>query len=66
MQATLLLKLSENYAEKTAKKFIHKGVSPVFANMNLKLKLKRHSDKEHHLFSETNTNGMAMEAKAYF
>ncbi len=66
LQATLLLNLSEKYTEKKAKKFIHKGVSPVFANMNLKLKLKRHSDKEYHLFSETNTNGMAMEAKAYF
>lgn len=66
LQATLLLNLSEKYTKKTAKKFIHKGVSPVFANMNLKLKLKKHGDKEYHLFSETETNGMAMEAKAYF
>ncbi len=66
LQATLLLNLSETNAKKKVKKFIHKGVSPVFANMNLKLKLKRHSDKEYHLFSETETNGMAMEAISYF
>ena len=51
---------------KNAKKFIHRGVSPVFANMNLKLKLKKIDDEEYHSFSETDQHGMAMEGKAYF
>ena len=42
------------------------GVSPVFANMNLKLKLKKIDDEEYHSFSETDQQGMAMEGKAYF
>ena len=66
LQATLLLHLSEENAHKTAKKFIHRGVSPVFANMNLKLKLKKIDDEEYHSFSETDQHGMAMEGKAYF
>ena len=66
LQATLLLHLSEENANKTAKKFIHRGVSPVFANMNLNLKLKKIDDEEYHSFSETDQHGMAMEGKAYF
>ena len=66
LQATLLLNLSEEKAEKSVKKFIHRGVSPVFANMNLMLKLKKVNDNEYHSFSETDLNGMAMEGKAYF
>tara|TARA_B100001027_G_scaffold68394_1_gene46626 strand:- start:221 stop:1057 length:837 start_codon:yes stop_codon:yes gene_type:complete len=66
LQATLLLNLSEKNAEKSAKKFIHRGVSPVFANMNLKLKLKKIDNNEYHSFSETDLYGMAMEGKAYF
>ena len=66
LQATLLLNLSEKNAEKSAKKFIHRGVSPVFANINLKLKLKKIDNNEYHSFSETDLHGMAMQGKAYF
>ena len=66
LQATLLLNLSEENSKKPVKKFIHRGISPVFANMNLKLKLKKINDNEYHSFSETDLNGMAMEGKAYF
>ena len=66
LQATLLLNFSEEKAGKFAKKFIHKGISPVFANMELKLKLIKVNDNEYHSFSETDQNGMAMEGIAYF
>ena len=66
LQATLLLRASEKLANKKAKKFIHKGTAPVFANENLKIKATCSNENEITSFASTDESGMTMKGSAEF
>ena len=66
LQATLLLRASEKLANKKAKKFIHKGHAPVFANEYLKIQAILLNQNEIDSFTSTKNSGLTMSGKAYF
>ena len=66
LQATFLLRTSERLADKKAKKFVHLGVAPVFANENLKIKVKQSNTKEIISFTSTKSSGVTMKGITNF
>ena len=66
LQATLLLRASERLVNKKAKKFIHKGHAPVFANEYLKIQAILLNQNEIASFTSTKSSGLTMSGKAYF
>ena len=63
LQATLLLRASERLANKKAKKFIHKGHAPVFANEYLKIQAISLNQNEIASFTSTKNSGLTMSGK---
>ena len=66
LQATFLLRISEKLAKKRVKNFTHKGLSPVFANENLKIDAILVDKKEIQSFTSTDEAGLTMYGKALF
>ena len=66
LQATFLLRISEKLVKKRAKKFVHFGVSPVFANEKLKIMAKAAENNQVISCTSTEEAGLTMRAIAEF
>ena len=66
MQATLLLRAAEKFKKIRAKKFIHKGIAPVYANENLFISIESKTNQNVNCFTSTSNGGLTMKAEAFF
>jgi len=66
LQATLLLRAAEKFKKTKVKKFIHKGVAPVFANDNLFINIEDKGNNEVNCYTSTLDAGLTMKAQAFF
>ena len=66
LQATLLLRAAEKFKKIRVKKFIHKGIAPVYANENLFISIESKTNQNVKCFTSTLNAGLTMKAEAFF
>ena len=66
LQATLLLRAVEKFKKVKAKKFVHKGIAPVFANNDLLINIEDTNNGLINCYTSTKDAGLTMKAEATF
>ena len=66
LQATLLLRAAEKFKKVKAKKFVHKGIAPVFANNDLLINIEDTNNGLLNCYTSTKEAGLTMKAQANF
>ena len=66
LQATLLLRAAEKFKKVKAKKFVHKGIAPVFANNDLLINIEDTNNGLINCYTSTKDAGLTMKAQATF
>ena len=66
LQATLLLRAAEKFKKVKAKKFVHKGIAPVFANNDLLINIEDTNNRLINCYTSTKEAGLTMKAQATF
>ena len=66
LQATLLLRAAEKFKKVKAKKFVHKGIAPVFANNDLLINIEDTNNGLINCYTSTKEAGLTMKAQATF
>ncbi|MDC1133407.1 MaoC family dehydratase N-terminal domain-containing protein [Alphaproteobacteria bacterium] len=66
LQATLLLRAAEKFKKVKAKKFVHKGIAPVFANNDLLINIEDTNNGLLNCYTSTKDAGLTMKAQATF
>ena len=66
LQATLLLRAAEKFKKVKAKKFVHKGIAPVFANNDLLINIEDTNNGLINCYTSTKDAGLTMKAEATF